>query len=102
MANRSREALTKSLVEQSTLTGELNALKDVARVVVTEVLGSGSSTSTPAIQLAAVLDMVRTLISDGVFHAASGVLMSVVMHYPDLDFKMVCRGYADGMSFEEI
>lgn len=30
------------------------------------------------------------------------MLTSVATHYLNLDFGAICRGYADGMSFEEI
>jgi hypothetical protein len=36
------------------------------------------------------------LITDGVFHGASGVLMSVVLHYPTLDFGAVGRAMPPG------
>ena len=67
-----------------------------------EVFGSAPSTSTPAIQLAEVLNEVRALISDDMFFWMSGVLTSVVMHHPDLDFTAICRGYADGWSADAI
>ena len=60
------------------------------------MFGSVPSTSTPAIQLAEVPNEVQMLISDGMFYGTSGVLTSVVMHHPDLDFTTTCRGYADG------
>ena len=61
-----------------------------------EVFGSVLSTSTPAIQLAEVLNEVWALISNRMFYGTSGVLTSVVTHHPDLDFATICRGYADG------
>ena len=64
--------------------------------------GSGLSTSTPAVQLAEVLNEVWALISDGMFYGTSGVLTSVATHYPNLDFVAICRGYADGWSTDEI
>ena len=70
--------------------------------MVSEVFGSGPSTSTPAFQLEEVPNEVRAFISDGMFHRTSGVLTSVVTHYPDLDFTAICRGYADGWSADEI
>ena len=36
------------------------------------------------------------------FYGTSGVLTSVVTHYPDLDFVAICRGYANGWSADEI
>lgn len=69
--SRNAEALAQSLRERSTVVDELDQLCNVVQVVVTEVLGSGLSTSVPAIQFAMVSDMVQTLITDGVFHGAS-------------------------------
>jgi len=71
-------------------------------VVVFEVFGSGPSTSTPVVQLLEVLSGVWVLISDGMFYGTSGVLTSVVTHYPDLDFVTICRGYTDGCSADKI
>ena len=65
-------------------------------MVVTEVFRSAPSTSTPTIRLAEVPDEVWALISDGMFYGTSGVLTSVLMHHPDLDFAAICSGYADG------
>lgn len=36
--------------------------------------------------------------TDGVFHGALGVLMSVAMHYPNCDFQAIKHGYAAGWS----
>ncbi|TKW13150.2 hypothetical protein SEVIR_5G081650v4 [Setaria viridis] len=36
------------------------------------------------------------------YFTRSGLLTSVATHYPDLDFKAICRGYTGGRSFEEI
>ena len=36
------------------------------------------------------------------FYGTSGVLTSVVTHYPNLDFAAICRGYADGWSADKI
>ena len=46
---RSAEALAKSLEEQRALEGELNQIRNITQVVVSEVFGSAPSTSTPAI-----------------------------------------------------
>ena len=54
------------------------------------------STSAPAIRLVEVLDEVRVLITDGLFYGMSGVLTSMAMYHPDLDFAAICRGYAVG------
>ena len=66
------------------------------------MFGSAPSTSTPAIQLVKVPNEVRALISDGMFYGMSGVLTSVAMHHPDLDFTAIYRGYADGWSADAI
>ena len=63
---------------------------------------SAPSTSTPAIQLAEVPNEVQALISDGMFYGTLGVLASVVMHHPDLDFTVIYRGYIDGWSADAI
>ena len=59
------------------------------------MFGSAPSTSTPAIQLAEVPNEVRALISNGMFYGTLGVLTSVVMHHPDLDFAAIYSGYAN-------
>jgi len=66
------------------------------------VFGSVLRNSTPAVQLAKVPNVVRALISDEMFYGTSGVLTSVAMHHPDLDFAAICRGYADGWSTDAI
>ena len=99
---RNAEALAKSLEERCALNGELDQIRNVAQLVVSEVLGSAPSTSAPAIRLAEVPDEVRALITKGLFYGTSGVLTSVVMYHPDLDFAPICSGYADGWSTEDI
>ena len=91
---RNAEALAKSLEERRALEGELDQISNVDQVVVTEVFGSAPSTSTPAIRLAEVPNKVQALISDEMFYGTSGVLTSVMMHHPDLDFAAICSGYA--------
>ena len=71
-------------------------------MVISEVFGSGPSTSTPAVQLPEVPNEVRALISDDMFYGTTGVLTSVATHHPNLDFAAICRGYADGWSADEI
>jgi len=51
---RGAEALAQSLEERHTLEGELDQICNIAQVVVSEVFGSGPSTSTPVVQLAEV------------------------------------------------
>jgi len=46
---RSAEALAKSLEERCALKGELDQIRNITEVVVSEVFGSAPSTSTPAI-----------------------------------------------------
>jgi len=60
------------------------------------------STSAPAVELAEVSDAVRDLITSGLFYGASGVLMSVATHHPNLDFATIYSGYAEGLSPEDI
>ena len=71
-------------------------------MVVSEVFESAPNTSTPAIQLAEVLNEVWALISDRMFYRTLGVLTSMVMHQPNLDFAAIYRGYADGWSADAI
>ena len=51
---QSMEVLAKSLEERCALEGELDQIHNVAQVVVSKVLRSGPTTSTPTIQLAEV------------------------------------------------
>ena len=90
------EALAKSLEERHALEGELDQIRNVAQLVVSEVFRSAPSTSVPAIRLAEVPDEVRALITDVLFYGLSRVLTSVVMYHPDLDFTTICSGYANG------
>jgi len=100
--DRGAEALAQSLEERCALEVELNQICNIAQVVVSEVFGSGPSTSTPTVQLAEVPIEVRALISDGMFYGMSGVLTSVATHHPDLDFAAIYREYADGWSTDGI
>ena len=54
MVGRNMEALAKSLEEQCALEGQLDQICNIAQVVISEVFGSGPSTSTPTVQLAKV------------------------------------------------
>ena len=96
------EALAKSLEERHALEVEHDQICNVAQVVVSEVFGSGPSTSMPAVQLAEVPNEVRALISDGMFYRTSGGLTLVATHHPDLDFTAICRGYVDGWIVDAI
>ena len=95
VVGRGSEALAKSLEERCALEGELDQIRNVAQVVVSEVFGLGPSTSTPVVQLAEVPNVIWALISDGMFYETLGVLTSVATHHPDLDFTAIYRGYAD-------
>ena len=96
MMGRSTEVLAKSLDERRALEGELDQLRNVAQVVVSEVFGSAPNTSTPAIRLAEVPDEVRALITDRMFYGMSGVVTSVATHHLNLDFAAIYSGYTDG------
>jgi len=71
-------------------------------VVISEVFGSGPSTSTPVVQLVEVPNEVGALIFDSMFYETLGVLTSVVTHHPYLDFTAICRGSTDRWSTDEI
>lgn len=72
--------------------------------MVTEILELRSDLGLSALvaNLFVILGEVLGLITDRVFHGASGVLMSVASHYPDLDFGPVGRSYAAGWSSDQI
>ena len=99
---RNAEELAKSLKERCALEGELDQIRNVAQLVVLEVFGLATSTSTPAVQLAEVPDEVQALITSRMFYETSGVLTSVAMYHLNLDFAAICSGYADGLSTEDI
>jgi hypothetical protein len=61
---------------------ELSQLQGAAWSVITEVLGSRPGSSVLVADLSEVPSEVAGLITDGVFHNASGVLTSVASHYP--------------------
>ena len=67
MIGRNTEALAKSLKERRALEEDLDQIRNVAQLIVSEVFGSVPSTSAPAIRLAEVLDEVRALITDELF-----------------------------------
>ena len=98
----SMEVLAKSFKERHALEGELDQIRNVAQVVASEVFRSALSTSTPAIQLAGVLDEVQALISNGMFYGTSRLLTSVVTHHPELDFAAIYSGYTNGWSPDAI
>ena len=100
--SQNAEELAKSREEQHALEGELDQIRNVGQLIISEVFGSPPSTSAPAVQLVEVPDEVRDLITSGLFYGASGVLTSVATHHPNLDFTTICSGYADGLSMEDI
>ena len=100
--SRNAEELAKSHEERRALEGDLDQIRNVAQLVISDIFGSAPSTSAPAIQLAEVPDAVRDLIRSGLFYGASGVLTSVATHHPNLDFAAICSGYAEGLSMEDI
>ena len=77
-------------------------MRNVAKLIVSEVFGSAPSTITPAIRLAEVPDELRALISDEMFYGTSGVLTLVEMHHPNLDFATIYSGYTNGWSIDAI
>ena len=100
--SQNTEELAKSNEERRALKGELDQIRNVAQFIVSEVFGSTPSTSAPTVQLAEVPDVVRDLITSGLFYGASGVLTSMATYHPNLDFATICTGYADGLSTEDI
>jgi hypothetical protein len=62
----------------------------------------GQLRSALAADLSGIRGEVMGLVTDGVFHGASGVLTSVVSHYLTLDFEAVRRGYASGWSADRL
>ena len=100
--SRNAEELAKSHEERHALEGELDQIRNVAQLIISEVFGSAPSTSAPAIQLAEVPDVVQYLITSELFYGALGVLTSLVTHHPNLDFATICSWYAEGSSTEDI
>ena len=96
------EELAKSHEERRALKGELGHIRNTAQLVISEVFGSVPSTRTPTVQLAEVPDTVKDLVRSGLFYGASGVLSSVAMYHPNLDFATIYSGYAEGLSIEDI
>ena len=58
MFGQNAEALAKSLEERRAYEGELDQMRNVAQLIISEVFGLAPSTSTPAIRLAEVSDEV--------------------------------------------
>ena len=96
------EELAKSCEERRALEGDLDQIRNVARLIVSEVFGSAPSTIAPAVQLAEFPDAVKDLVRSGLFYGASGVLTSVATYHLDLDFATICVRYAEGLSMGDI
>jgi hypothetical protein len=88
------QALADSLERSRVLEEELGQIRGAACSVVTEVLGPRPGSST--------LDANLSEIPNGVFHGASGVLTSVALHHPTLDFEAEWRGYTTGWSADQL
>ena len=100
--SRNAEELAKSHDERHAPKGDLDQIRNVAWLVISEIFGSVPSTSVPAAQLAEVPDAVKDLVRSGLFYGALGVLTSVATHHPNLDFDAICSGYAKGLSMDDI
>ena len=68
--SRNVEELAKSHEEQRALEGDLDQIRNVARLVVSEIFGSAPSTSAPAVQLVEVPNTVKDLVRSGLFYGA--------------------------------
>jgi hypothetical protein len=99
---RNAQVLADSFGRSKVLEEELGQLRRAAQSVVTEVLGLRPGSSALAANLSKILGEVAGLITDGVFHNASGVLTSVASHYLTLDFEAVGRGYAVRWSTDQL
>jgi hypothetical protein len=98
---RNAQALADSLERNRVLEEELCKLRGAARSVITEVLGPLPRSSTLVADLSQIPGEVAGLITDVVFHGASGVLTLVASQYPSLYFGAVERGYAAGWSADQ-
>ena len=96
--SRNAEELAKSREERRALEGDLDQIRNAARLVISEIFRLALSTSAPTAQLAEVPDTVKDLVRSGLFYGASGVQTSVAMYHPNLDFATICGGYAEGLS----
>ena len=100
--SQNAKELAKSHEERRALEGDLDQIRNVGRLVISEIFGSVPSTSAPAVQLAEVPDAIKDLVRSGLFYGASGVLTSVVTYHPNLDFATIYGGYAEGLSMGDI
>jgi hypothetical protein len=97
-----RKRLADSLGRSKALEEELGQLQGVAWLVVMEVLVPHPRSSALVTDLLEIPLEAAELITDGVFHSASGVLTSVASHYVTLDFEAVGRGYASRWSTDRL
>ena len=70
--SQNAKELAKSREERRALDGDLDQIRNVARLVVSEIFGLAPSTSAPVVQLAEVPDAVKDLVRSGLFYGASG------------------------------
>jgi hypothetical protein len=102
MVARSAQSRADSLERSKALEEELGQLRSVVRSVIMEVLGPHPGLSALVTDLLEIPGEVMGLVTDGVFHVASGVLTSMASHYPTLNFEAVRRGYATGWSADRL
>jgi hypothetical protein len=81
---------------------ELGQLQGTALSVVTEILGPRPKSRALVADLSEIPGEMSEIITDGVLHGTSRVLMSVVSQYPTLDFGAIGRGYAAGWSADQL
>ena len=70
--SRNAEELASPCEERRALEGDLDQIRNVAQLIVSDVFGSAPSTSAPAVQLAEVPEVVQDLIKSGLFYGALG------------------------------
>ena len=100
--SQNAKELAKSGEERRALEGDLDQIRNVGRLVISEIFGSAPSTSVPTAQLEEVPHVVKDLVRSGLFYGASGVLTSVATYHPNLDFASICGWYAEGLSMGDI
>jgi hypothetical protein len=99
---RNAPALANSLERSRVLEEELSQIRGAARSMATEVLRPRLGSSVLVTDLSEIPGEVAGLITDGVFHGASGVLMSVASYHQTLNFEAVRRGYAVGWPADQL
>jgi hypothetical protein len=102
MVAQSAQVLVDSLGRSKALEEELGHLRSVVRLVIMEVLEPHPRSSALTTNLLEIQGEVTGLVTDRVYHGASGVLASVASHYPTLDFEAVGRGYTAGWSADQL